>query len=293
MFGTSSSEFAGFRLLAFTALICWVGLMLANHFSKSPYDSYEKDAMLLDSLLLVMDKNQLKVGTSENRIVYEKFDPNTVSEEKLIDLGLTTPLARRLINYRATGAHFSNPNDLLKIYGFPEPLFTQLEPYIIIKPSSKLKKAILPVKSASVENKIKKVEDPLPAFDLNNADTSILKTINGIGSKLSSRIVKYRTSLGGFISKNQLYEIYRLDSGVVEKISKTSIIAKDFQPTKININKATKEQLATHPYINWTQAKLIIAYRNQHGAFLIPNDLVKVYSIDKNWVKKNAPYLTF
>jgi len=293
IFGASSSEFAGFRLLVFTALLCSLVLGLTNYFSKSYYNNYERDAEILDSLLLVMDRNEPKVQPVVKRFILEKFDPNAVSEEKLINFGFPTWLAKRLVKYRAAGARFSKPADLLKLYGFPDPLYARVEPYIVIKPIVKSKNPVKKVAKGHQEEKPKKRKKPLPIFNLNTADTSIFQTINGVGSKLSNRIVEYRISLGGFVAKNQLYQIYKLDSAVVEKISSNSIITNDFEPVNVNINKATKEQLAAHPYINWTQAKLIIAYRNQHGAFKHFNDLQKVYSIDEYWTKKIASYLSF
>ncbi len=293
IFGASSSEFVGFRLLVFTALICSLGLAFANYFSKSYYNNYEKDTKLLDSLLLVMGQNTPKAQVAEKSLLLEKFDPNSVPEEKLINFGFPPWLAKRLVNYRTSGARFSKPTDLLKLYGFPDSLYVRIEPYIAIKPSLQLKKPVRKILESHEEKETKRRKEPLPIFNLNTADTSIFQTINGVGSKLSNRIVEYRTSLGGFVSKNQLYQIYKLDSTVVEKISSNSIITNDFEPVKININKTTKEQLAAHPYINWTQAKLIIAFRNQHGAFKELNDIRKVYSIDENWIKKNAPYLSF
>ena len=47
-------------------------------------------------------------------------------------------------------------------------------------------------------------------IELNSADTTELKQLRGIGSKLSQRIVKYRKKIGGFTHKEQLKDIYGL-----------------------------------------------------------------------------------
>ncbi len=291
LFGVSAGEYAGFRGLVLTALICVVGLALANYLSKSPYNNYEKDVKLLDSLLLVMQKEKLEQIAKPIFLVL--FDPNTASADELESVGFPNWLANRLVNYRATGARFNKPKDLLKLYGFPESLYMQLADYIIIKPLAKPKNKIVKATKKYQPKAISKAEEKLPLFDLNMADTSIFQTIYGVGSKLSNRIVTYRNALGGFVSKNQLYQVYGLDSAVINKIADMSEINFDFNPVKIEINKAKKEQLAAHPYINWKQAKLIIAYRNQHGSYTNAQELLKVYSINENWVKKVAPYLTF
>lgn len=55
-------------------------------------------------------------------------------------------------------------------------------------------------------------------IELNSADTTELKKLRGIGSKLSQRIVKYRTKLGGFSSKEQLKAVYGLSEETYEAI---------------------------------------------------------------------------
>ena len=52
-------------------------------------------------------------------------------------------------------------------------------------------------------------------INMNTADTSQWKSFNGIGSKRANRIVKYRRLLGGFVSKNQLSEIYGLSDSLI------------------------------------------------------------------------------
>jgi len=182
---------------------------------------------------------------------------------------------------------------LLKLYGFPQTLFVTIEDYIIIEKLVEPKNTEAQKVEVQPRRKYKEAIRALPVFNINKADTSILKTIPGVGSKLSARIIAYRISLGGFVEKNQLYQVYGLDSAIIKKINNVAVITPDFEPQKININTATKSQLASHPYITWTEAKLIIAYRNQHGKYTGLPDVLKVYSINKDWVKNAAPYLSF
>lgn len=294
IFGISASEYSGFRLIVFTALVCSVGLALANHFTKSPYNNYDNDARVLDSLLAVMEEKVIeKKQLVTNQIELEIFDPNVASIEKLLQIGFPDWLANRLKNYRTAGGRFNQANDLLKLYDFPDSLYKQIANYVRIKPPVRDQSNFKD--SAIAKHKIEKHHEKyvLPIFDLNSADTAVYQTIKGIGSKLSSRIVNYRNSLGGFIEDNQLYQVYGLDSSVVEKLLNKSLITDDFEPSKIEINLLNKEQLAVHPYINWNQAKLIIAYRNQHGPYNNRQELLEVYSINENWLKKIGPYLTF
>ena len=127
-------------------------------------------------------------------------------------------------------------------------------------------------------------------FDLNNADTSQLKKIYGIGDKLSMRILKYRDVLGGFVDMDQLKEVYGLDSLVIDRLIENSTIQNEFQPKKININTASEKQLSTHPYLSKV-AKAIVSYRFQHGDFKAVEDIRNVSSLNEKTVQRIIPYL--
>jgi competence ComEA-like helix-hairpin-helix protein len=132
----------------------------------------------------------------------------------------------------------------------------------------------------------------LAAFDLNTADTTQLKSVYGIGSKLAARIIKYREKLGGFVYINQLYEVYGLDSAVVQKLMSTSFISDVYEPAKININIADEQQLSNHPYLNKKIARAIVAYRFQHGNFVTIDDLRNVRLVEPVTFEKIKVYLS-
>jgi DNA uptake protein ComE-like DNA-binding protein len=127
-------------------------------------------------------------------------------------------------------------------------------------------------------------------FDLNVADTAQLKKIYGVGEKLSMRIIKYREALGGFVSMNQLREVYGLDSLVIDRLEKASEIKPNFSPRKMDINVATEKELKDHPYLSKV-AKALVSYRFQHGAFKAVSDIRSISSLDENTIQKITPYL--
>ena len=61
---------------------------------------------------------------------------------------------------------------------------------------------------------------------------------------------------------------------------------------KININTATIDEMKAHPYIKYSIANPIVAYRNEHGSFSKIEDIKKVMAITDEIYKKIAPYLT-
>lgn len=105
-------------------------------------------------------------------------------------------------------------------------------------------------------------------ISLNQADTTALKKIPGIGSYTAQKIVGYRKKLGGFYHIEQLREI--------------NLNAEEFAPwfsidseetTRINLNKISAERLKAHPYFNFYQAKAIIEYRKKKGKLRSLNQL--------------------
>ena len=128
-------------------------------------------------------------------------------------------------------------------------------------------------------------------FDLNIVDTAGLKKIKGIGEKLSLRIIKYRDALGGFISVDQLREVYNLDTILVKTISARCFITNGFTPEKIDLNHSDQKVLAGHPYLSQNEANAIVAYRFQHGNFKTTEDLENIKAIDPKSLQRIIPYL--
>jgi competence protein ComEA len=129
-------------------------------------------------------------------------------------------------------------------------------------------------------------------IDFHEADSALLQIVPGIGPKLSGRIIRYRENLGGCIQKEQLLEVYGLSPEVLEKLFDYF----HFKPhvhKKLNINELEVADLSKHPYVTNGIAKVIVAFRNQHGNFEKPEDLLKIKIIDQEWVDKMSPYLAF
>jgi competence ComEA-like helix-hairpin-helix protein len=98
--------------------------------------------------------------------------------------------------------------------------------------------------------------------------------------------------LGGFYTKEQLKEVYGLDSLKYSQIQdQVSIDAKLIQ--KIDLNTASFEQLKKHPYLTYKQMNAIIQYRQQHGYFQSIEDLNKVAILNKEIIRKIESYFTF
>lgn len=128
--------------------------------------------------------------------------------------------------------------------------------------------------------------------NLNAADSMTLEMLPGIGPILSARIIRYRNKLGGFYAVAQLKEVYGISDSTFEKISPKIEIVKD-SLKKIAVNLADQKTLAMHPYIGWSNAKLIIRYRQAHGTYKNIEQLESIWAIERNKLERLLPYLSF
>jgi len=214
-----------------------------------------------------------------------KFDPNQINLQQWQQLGLSAKQANAILNYRNKGGKFHQPSDLKKMYTISAEKYIQLEPYIEIANTSTNPYKSYPEKTIAAKRELVIVE-------VNGADTLQLDQIRGIGAAFARRITNYRERLGGFYKKEQLMEVYGLDSVKFKEI-KDQVVVDATTIRKININTADFEMLKNHPYLKYKQINAIIQYRNQHGKYNNVDDLKKVAILTPQNIQNLAPYLTF
>jgi len=100
--------------------------------------------------------------------------------------------------------------------------------------------------------------------ELNTADTSLLKKVPGIGSSFAKRITGYRNLLGGYYSVTQLSEVYGVDEEKYNALSPW-FTADPSLIKKVEVNVWSFDSINRHPYINYSQAKVIMQLRRQKG----------------------------
>jgi competence ComEA-like helix-hairpin-helix protein len=119
----------------------------------------------------------------------------------------------------------------------------------------------------------------------------MLVEVRGIGPFFARVIIEHREKLGGYRTKQQVLEVYGMDSVKFAKIE-VELWVDSTAVTKISINTATLKDLVHHPYINFNQAKAIVNYRKQHGRFKSISDLQEIHLVKGETYRKIAPYFT-
>jgi competence ComEA-like helix-hairpin-helix protein len=223
---------------------------------------------------------------SKGQLFY--FDPNTLSTGGWKKLGIREKTIGTIQNYLKKGGHFSEAEDLKKIYGVRPDDYERLKPYVRIASAKTESPAD---KQSEFKKETVATKPRLVVVDINTADTSAFITLPGIGSKLASRIVNFRDKLGGFYSVDQIAETYGLPDSAFLKI-KPFLKLETISMKKININAGTKDEMKSHPYLKWSLANAIVEYRNQHGNFSSLEDLKKITLITDVVFEKIKFYLT-
>ena len=226
--------------------------------------------------------------SKRNRGVLFNFDPNTISAEGWKKLGLRDKTIATILNYRSKGGKFKQPADIKKIWGlFPDEA-EQLLPYVQIAETNN---SATPVNDNAIhtDRRFSETKKAIPKIEINNSDTSAWIKLPGIGSKLSQRIINFREKLGGFYSIQQVGETFGLPDSTFQKIK--PFIQLSGEVKKININKASLDELKMHPYIKYHLANAIVQYRTQHGDFKQVEDIKKIMIVNEEAYNKIVPYL--
>jgi DNA uptake protein ComE-like DNA-binding protein len=129
--------------------------------------------------------------------------------------------------------------------------------------------------------------------EVNAADSILFELLPGIGEKLSSRIVRYRERLGGFVSLDQLKEVYGVNDTLFQQIQKHLELKPGRDLEKLSINRADYKELRKHPYISHVVAKILLAYRRTHEKINNADELLAINGLDKKEMEKLLPYLAF
>lgn len=161
-----------------------------------------------------------------------RFNPNTVSVEDLMRLGFSEKQAQAIDNYRQKGGRFRRKSDFAKSFVVADSVYRRLEPFIDI-----------------------------PLLDINQADSTALLALPGIGPFFAGKVVQYRTQLGGYSRPEQLMEIWHFDQ---EKYDGLKDLITCSDPEPYPLWGLPEEDLARHPYISRAEAHGIVLYR-QHN----------------------------
>lgn len=242
------------------------------------YTISDEEYKILKPYIRIENLSETEIIEPENTIAIQPFpfDPNRLEKKEWLKMGLREKLVNTILKYRDKGGRFYKKDDLKNIYGMKPEEFTILKPFIEIERDTAV--FLYTHKHDSV------------IVEINSADTLDLQQLKGIGPSFASRIVKYREMLGGYCSKEQLLEVYGMDSSRYYMI-KDNISVNPNSIKRIDINSATIKQLIKHPYIEYYTAKSIVKFRNKIGKYTNVSELKDSSVVYEELYGKIVPYL--
>lgn len=201
-----------------------------------------------------------------------KFDPNSATLEKFVELGLTKKQAAVIIKYREKGGVFRTKEDLQKIYVLPDGFYNKVKDSIfidnskIIENSKNTENSKYTAKSKDTVGVKELNKERLAnlSIELNEADSVCLLKLPGIGPYYAGKIIEYRKQSGGLISANQLMEIKGIDSARYLMFAHM-VFADTLKIIKKDLNEATINELSSNPYIGSYVARSIVRFREVAG----------------------------
>lgn len=215
----------------------------------------------------------------EPELIPSPFDPNQITEEELVGMGIPEKIASNWAKFLRSGGFFREAEDIGRIYGMDDALTSKLKPYVAFQ---QLPKHAEPRANTST---------PIVSIDINQASIDDWQQLRGIGPVLAKRVVKFREALGGFYGIHQIKETYGLPDSTFQAIQSQLQLSAILQP--IYINQIEEADFAVHPYIKRSAARAICRYRAEHGAFQQVDDLFKIYALEAEVVERIRPYLVF
>ncbi len=238
------------------------------------------------------------------RVPLAPFDPNTLTAEGWEARGVPRFVARRIVKYREAAGGFRAKAQVKKMYGLADSVYQRLAPFMQL-PDEAPKRDYAASRPGTTDKlppyshpegaatRLPRKPRNLRPFDLNTADTTQLMQIRGIGAGRAKWVVKYRNQLGGYRSADQLDEVFVLRDApdLRDSLRKYTFVTPGYATRTVNVNTAPFDELYLHPYIGKPRARLIVAYRQQHGPFKTVEDLRQIPALKLADWDKLRPYL--
>lgn len=238
------------------------------------------------------------------------FDPNTADSTQLLRLGLAPWQVRSVYRFRAKHGRYHAPEDFMRTPGMTNELWDRLRPFIRIDKKYQLVSvpprqsaprlatsatALVASEGASLSDsggvahsgKQEKFAKGTKV-DVNTADTATLKRIPGIGSYRATKIVEYRKALGGYARLEQVMEACEQPDGVLDWLVLSAPEVK-----RIDINRASVQQMMRHPYISFYMARDINEYRRLKGPITDEQTLLQLPTFNEQVMERLRDYIEY
>ncbi|MES2240718.1 MAG: helix-hairpin-helix domain-containing protein [Bacteroidota bacterium] len=277
-FNFSKDQQKGILSLFFIIVVLQLVYYFSDFSSFSKENPEEQKWLSLESQIDSM-KNHQKYEVPK---VYP-FNPNFITDYKGYKLGMSVAELDRLHAFRKENKYVNSAKEFQAVTAISDSLLAAIAPYFKFPDWVKNKKESKLIAFSNVKSEGFSKKEKLVVKDINQATQEDLIKIYGIGEAISTRILKFKESLGGFVSMEQMKDVWGLSPEVVQSLSASFKVSTlpDFK--KIDINNASIKELAQFPYFKYNLAREIVIYRSMNGDIKNAGDLRKIkgFPVDK------------
>ena len=250
---------------------------------KKMYSISDEEYAVLESYIEIEDfeKETRPIAKKKSEPKPEPFlfDPNHINNVDWKKLGFKEYQYQNMLNFIEAGGVFRVKSDLMKMYSISDLDYEKLAGFIMLPEKDTL------IKKQQVEYVKEKV-----LIEINSADSAELVKLKGIGPSYAKRIMKYRSLLGGYYQKEQLLEVFGMDStrynGFIENVELNPGLIQ-----KLDLNEVEFKVLLKHPYVEYYIVKSIFNFKDEHGQYKSVDELKNVPLIYEELFEKLKHYL--
>ena len=278
----------GHRRAVIILSVLVLGLILYRYYLRiTPENNFNnKGAIVQVESFIAAQDSITKSGHTKKKKTFRRnkvivklhpFNPNVMSTDGLLEIGLSRKQANTIQNYLLAGGEFVYKEDLKKIYCISDEDYYRLEPYILLdeRPTN--------YKETKPEDEV------IVTIELNSAQAEDLLSVRGIGPYIAKNIIKYRDKLGGYYSISQLREVYGIDSAKYDGISYYFEINTD-SVRRTDLNTTNYYKLQQHPYITKNIAFEISNHAKYEMPFKAVEELKELNTINDSVYQKIYHY---
>lgn len=219
------------------------------------------------------------------------FNPNFITDFKGYKLGMSVAEIDRLLAFRKENKYVNSPKEFQAVTQVSDSLMDAISPYFKFPDWVNNRKEFKDFKKQPFKAFAKK--EKIVLIDINQATQEDLIKIYGIGEVISLRILKFKESLGGFVSMEQMKDIWGLSPEVIANLNSHFKVSVLPNLKKIDINNASIKELSQFPYFKYPISKKIVTYRSMNGDFKNAEDLTKNIGLSIDMANIIALYLKF
>ena len=280
--------FSKSQRIGIIVLFVCIGLLQAVYFfvdfNSNKNNERDKSKWLANQTVI----DSLKQQSANYKAKVYPFNPNFITDFKGYKLGMSVAEIDRLLAYRKMDKYVNSAEEFQKVTKVSDSLLKIMAPYFKFPDWVKNKNANF----KTFSNKEHTKQEILKVLDINQATKEDLMKIYGIGDGLSERILNQKEKFGGFVSMEQMEDIWGLSPEVIENLNNHFKVSVLPNVKKININNASAKELTQFHNFGYALAKEVVTYRTMNGDIKI-EDLPKIKGFPVEKIKIIALYLEF